>query len=264
MKSWEATRWVRHLLAAPGGEPITRSEKLLLYTLADCHNEAMGDCACPALPTLAAEACFSRSQTLRLLCALERKQLVRIERRHGRANRYFLRVECGSGAVQAVDNSVQPVDGRCHYDTSNDTSEVSFRNGGGVTAMEPPRCHSSDTQSEYLDKKRRGESTNGTPYFNGRTRRWPPEDLWIKRFIDSPDCFFIPMGALDDPPWWDAVSRVCGGVNEKFVKQAFANMKCWMMEHSYRPNNDADWKTFARRWLVEENKREQHGARRRA
>jgi len=255
MKSWEATRWVRHL-----GAPVTRSEKLLLYTLADCHNEAMGDCACPSIETLAVQSCFSRRQTLRLLDSLAKKGLLRIDKHHSHVNRYFLNVEwraerrAPASAAQAVDNSVRTVDGRCHDGTSNGTSEVTKSNPLGDTMMAPPRCHSCGTQSEVEIGKESQRAEPAQLLFHGRTRTWDPNDLWLKRLLDSPPCFFIPIGALDDAPWWDSVSRACGGLDQPFLESSLAKCKAYLYEHEEaRPDTEGEWKTFVRRWLCREN-----------
>jgi DNA-binding MarR family transcriptional regulator len=264
VKSWEAIRWVKNLIVCPNGEPITRSEKLLLFVLADYHNEAVGDYASPGVETLAAKALYSKSQTLRLLDRLAKKAVIRIEKHHSQVNRYFLEVGefrrpamsvVPNAVREPVDNSVRAVDGRCHFDTSNDTSEVSFRPTGGVTAMEPPRCHSYATRESSSEEEEMMRGSKQQQQFgSGREGRWDSDDLWLKRFLDSPDCFFIPIGALDDPVWWGSVSRACGGISLEFLKPAMAKMRAWVSEgRGTRPETDAEWKDFVRRWLCREN-----------
>jgi DNA-binding MarR family transcriptional regulator len=261
MKSWEAVRWVKNLVVCPGGEPITRSEKLLLFVLADYHNEAVGDYASPGIDTLAEKALYSKSQSLRLLDRLAKKGLIRIERRHGHANRYFFNVGTpGRPTMSCVHNSelstgIKAVDKGCHFDTSNDTSEVSFRPGGGVTAMEPPRCHSYDTRESISEEEEMvREAKQQQQNLGNKPRRWDPDDLWLKRFLDSPDCFFIPIATLDDPAWWGSVSQACGGISLEFIKPAFAKMRAWVSERrGPRPETESEWKDFVRRWLCREN-----------
>lgn len=86
--SWRATAMVKDIR-----EGITRTEKLLLFTLADYHNDETGQCD-PSLDRISAEALLSKRQTIRVLADLERKDLIRIRRRrdsnHQDSNQYDL------------------------------------------------------------------------------------------------------------------------------------------------------------------------------
>ena len=186
MKSWEATRWAKTLITAPNGEAITRSEKLVLQIIADYHNAEFGYAWAP-VDMLAANALFSRRQTIRILNRLEHKRLVRIERHRGGTNRYFIN---------------------------------------------HPRLDAPST-----------------------TTHWKDEDLWLKKFLDSPACFFIPLAALDDPAWWESVAVACRGISPRFIQQSFAKMHAYVLEcPDKKPGGvPSEWKDFVRRWLCREN-----------
>lgn len=70
--SWKASAHVKELKEGSNGEPLTRSEKLLLLVLADYYNEEQ-KCAWPSITTLAAEAMLSPRRTQELLRSAERK-----------------------------------------------------------------------------------------------------------------------------------------------------------------------------------------------
>ena len=83
--SWKATAYVKDL----GRDRVTASEKLLLFVLADSHNEDRGY-AFPSMPLLAEQSLRSKRQTERLLRSLEAKGLLTVRRQavRGRANEY--------------------------------------------------------------------------------------------------------------------------------------------------------------------------------
>jgi hypothetical protein len=73
--SYQAIRYVKKLVAAPNGEKITPSEKLVLAFLADVHNMEVG-AAWPSVGTLAEECCTSPRQIRRHLASAERKEVI--------------------------------------------------------------------------------------------------------------------------------------------------------------------------------------------
>lgn len=74
--SWKATAYVKELRRAPNGEPINKTEKLLLFVLADCHHVER-KMAWPSLPNLAADALLSEREARYSLRELERKGVLR-------------------------------------------------------------------------------------------------------------------------------------------------------------------------------------------
>lgn len=84
--SWHASAYVREL-----DQGITRSEKLLLFVIADFHNTDLGF-AFASRATLARDALMSERQLYRLTNSLMSKGFLVIQSRAGarRSNRYFL------------------------------------------------------------------------------------------------------------------------------------------------------------------------------
>lgn len=78
--SWKATSYVRQLLRAPNGEPITRSEKLLLMVLADYYNDKQ-EGAWPSANELAKAAMFSKRRVWELIASVKRKGILEVEHR---------------------------------------------------------------------------------------------------------------------------------------------------------------------------------------
>jgi hypothetical protein len=66
------------------------------------------------------------------------------------------------------------------------------------------------------------------------TKRWPPEDVWLRNFLYGPEAFFIPLGTLDDPVWWESVSVACGGLDREFIRREFAKMRAYLSERNLR------------------------------
>lgn len=78
--SWTASAYVRQLIEAPNGQSITRSEKLILFVLADYHNTEK-ESAWPSVRSIARDAMFSARQTRTILRSCERKGIILIEPR---------------------------------------------------------------------------------------------------------------------------------------------------------------------------------------
>ena len=81
--SWKATAFVKDLNVCLDGRKITRSEKLLLFVLADYHNTESRN-AWPSLKVLARDALMSLRQAQRCLLSLEKSQILMIDKPTGR------------------------------------------------------------------------------------------------------------------------------------------------------------------------------------
>ncbi len=98
--SWKATAYVKPLQCAPSGVKLTRSEKLLLFILADYHNEEQRG-AWPSANTLATDSLLSLRYVWMMLESLKQKQVICIEHRQTKAgdsqpNLYrFHALDCG-------------------------------------------------------------------------------------------------------------------------------------------------------------------------
>jgi DNA-binding MarR family transcriptional regulator len=102
--SHRATAYVKELRVCPNGEPLSKMEKLVLYGLADYHQDKMGLYTYPSVETLAAEALMSKSSCQRSLKALELKGVLGRERNNhqGRGRMTFYRlVEIDGKGCQA-------------------------------------------------------------------------------------------------------------------------------------------------------------------
>ena len=90
--SWAATAYVKKLTATPDGTKITRSEKMLLFVLADYYNEEL-KAAWVSIGELAKHALMSERQTQRLCKALtDHGALVptrRIDPKHGQLSNWY-------------------------------------------------------------------------------------------------------------------------------------------------------------------------------
>src|SRR5437773_9055000 len=78
--SWQASAHVRAMLIAPDGKRLSRTEKLLLFVLADFHNVEKGF-AFPSLRSIARDALLSKRQAQRVIRCLESKGVIEIESR---------------------------------------------------------------------------------------------------------------------------------------------------------------------------------------
>jgi DNA-binding MarR family transcriptional regulator len=83
--SWKATAFVKSLTQAPNGERLTATEKLVMFVLADSHNDDHGK-AWPSLRRLAEQSLLSERQARYILRSLESKGLLRVCRGTGRGN----------------------------------------------------------------------------------------------------------------------------------------------------------------------------------
>ena len=87
--SWHASGFVKNLTHHKDGTRLSAREKLILFVLADSHNEDRGNCAWIGIEKAAENSLTSRSRFIELLGRLEGKGTIRIERREGRSNLYF-------------------------------------------------------------------------------------------------------------------------------------------------------------------------------
>ena len=86
--SWRATAAVKPLLNTPAGRRLTPTEKLVLFILADYHDDERG-CAWPSVDRLAKEAlCTTRNVQL-VLKRLAGAGMLRIHSEAGKSNRYY-------------------------------------------------------------------------------------------------------------------------------------------------------------------------------
>ena len=75
--SWANITDIKKLKVTPDGTPISKSEKLLLFVLADYHNDESGE-AWLSLPRLAAESLQTEARVVRILQGLERRNVLQI------------------------------------------------------------------------------------------------------------------------------------------------------------------------------------------
>jgi len=87
--SWHASGFVKNLTHHKDGSRLSAREKLILFVLADSHNEDRGNCAWIGIEKAARAALTSRSRFIELLNRLETKGTIRVQRREGQSNLYF-------------------------------------------------------------------------------------------------------------------------------------------------------------------------------
>jgi len=86
--SWRATAHVKPLTHHGDGTPLSAREKLILFVIADYHNEDY-NCAWMSVTKAARASLTSERRFRELLQRLEKRKTLEIERREGRTNRYF-------------------------------------------------------------------------------------------------------------------------------------------------------------------------------
>jgi len=87
--SWHASGYVKKLTHHKDGTRLTAREKLILFVLADSHNEDRGNCAWIGIEKAARDSLTSRSRFIELLGRLEAKGTISVQRRQGQSNLYF-------------------------------------------------------------------------------------------------------------------------------------------------------------------------------
>lgn len=85
--SWRASAHVKPLTNHADGSLLTAREKLILFVLADSHNDDYG-CAWPSLDTASEQALTSRRRFIELVKRMEERGTIAVERREGRSNLY--------------------------------------------------------------------------------------------------------------------------------------------------------------------------------
>jgi hypothetical protein len=101
--SHRATLYAKELRTGPSGELVTKLEKLVLYALADYHQDKLGTNTYPSVSTLAEESLMDERSCRRLLASLEAKGVIQRLRgeRQGRSHVTFYRfVELDKAAVE--------------------------------------------------------------------------------------------------------------------------------------------------------------------
>lgn len=135
--SWAATAYVKDLQTTPDGQRLTRSEKLILFVLADYSDPDTG-CAWPSFETLAEKALMSRSSAFATIRSLRDKGMIEVEqRRSGQrraSNRYRIlgvaaQPALFSDRVGSVDNPGS---------TSNSCTYRNAEERSVQTGLEPP------------------------------------------------------------------------------------------------------------------------------
>jgi hypothetical protein len=86
--SWRASAFVKPLTKHQDGTPLTAREKLILFVLADSHNDDY-DCAWPSVRRAASQSLTSTSRFMDLIKRMESRGTIRIERHEGKSNRYY-------------------------------------------------------------------------------------------------------------------------------------------------------------------------------
>ncbi len=91
--SHRATLYAKELRTCPNGELVTKLEKLVLYALADYHQDKLGTNTYPSVSTLAEESLMDERSCRRLLASLEQKGVIQRLRgeRQGRSHVTFYR-----------------------------------------------------------------------------------------------------------------------------------------------------------------------------
>lgn len=162
--SHKATNYVTELCRCPNGQKLTRSEKLLMFVLADRHNKDSGT-AHPSIGRLAHEALMSIRQVQRCLRKLVEKGVLKVEAgggSHRNTNLYSFHNIDGTGdiltpaegpervtSLAATGDILTPVESRERVTLSRVTGDTLGGNG----------CHNYVTQTGK-NRKNRNENEN--------------------------------------------------------------------------------------------------------
>ena len=75
--SWRASAYIKEMKVCPNGEPLTRSEKLVAYALADSHQDRGADShTYPSVEVLAEDSLMTKRECQRVLASLESKGVI--------------------------------------------------------------------------------------------------------------------------------------------------------------------------------------------
>jgi hypothetical protein len=80
--SWKATAYVKELREGPNGQVLTRTEKLVMFVLADCFNPDYY-CAWPSVERLARASLLTDRHVRRILRSLEAKGVIQTTENRG-------------------------------------------------------------------------------------------------------------------------------------------------------------------------------------
>ena len=166
--SWVAAAYVKKLRVDMDGKKLTKGHKLILFVLADYHNEERGD-AWTSLRHMAIESLHSRTGLIRSLGELEKGGVIRVLRHHDAVknriiNRYvFPALDSIASAVTTPD-LVAPV----HHPSRASTPPL-------VAPVHHPQSRQYTTPSRastpYLSKESLSEESLQRIYPNTREER---------------------------------------------------------------------------------------------
>jgi Helix-turn-helix domain len=74
--SWRASAYIKEMKVCPKGEPLTRSEKLVAYALADSHQDRGNSHTFPSVEVLAEDSLMTKRECQRILASLECKGVI--------------------------------------------------------------------------------------------------------------------------------------------------------------------------------------------
>ncbi len=74
--SWRASAYIKALRVCPNSEPLTRSEKLVAYAVADSHQDRGHSHTFPSVEVLAEDSLMTKRECQRVLASLERKGVI--------------------------------------------------------------------------------------------------------------------------------------------------------------------------------------------
>ena len=137
--SVRAVAYIKQLAECPNGELVTRSEKSILWVLADAHQDRRDRHTYPSVREMAEDARISERQFMRLLDSAERKGVIQREYPQGKGRgrmTYYVFPELAEG---------------CH--------NVTLFSGKRVTEG----CHKGDISSSALDKQEQVQRKDFTP-----------------------------------------------------------------------------------------------------
>jgi hypothetical protein len=193
--SLEAMEYARGLHKAPNGEPITRSEKLVLYSLADTHNRHK-QLAWPAVTLIATESLMSLREAQRMLASLKRKGVIDVIEPPIKGRGYYRSYRfCALDADPTLQHTVNHENCPACAETRRmpNCHPSAGANGKNVALFSPPgrategRQNPARRMTEGRQNGSRNKEEQGTKYEPGtkggkRTRLSPSErETWDLR-----------------------------------------------------------------------------------
>lgn len=250
--SWAASAYVKTLTTAPDGTKITRSEKMLLFVLADYYNDEQ-HAAWASIGEVARHALLSVRQAQRLCKALVTCGVLalhtRIDPKHGQLSNLYAFPSLDLTRGDMVSGAGDMVSG------AGDTS----MSGAGDIAMspnpllEPPIREREETQQVVslcgtnavgvLPQDPSMVEPDMLP--SGKKKRVIPplaEEDWIWKELQHYRVEFD-VDALNDETWWANTGNSFHDFSHKWVPQAFASLARWLQENpGRRPRSVQGWK----------------------